>query len=69
MSHNKIFFLNQSQMPTHYYNILADVPVQMDPPLHPGTKKPAGPQDLSTDIPNGAYQTGSYSRTIHRNSG
>ena len=51
MSHNKIVFLSQSQMPTYYYNVLADVPVQMDPPLHPTTKQPIGPQDLSAIFP------------------
>ena len=51
MSNSKIVFLDQSKMPTHYYNVLADVPAQMDPPLHPGTKQPAGPQDLSAIFP------------------
>ncbi|MCX6169083.1 MAG: TrpB-like pyridoxal phosphate-dependent enzyme [Ignavibacteriales bacterium] len=51
MSSNKIIFLDQSQMPTHYYNILADFPIPMDPPLHPGTKQPIGPQDLSAIFP------------------
>jgi tryptophan synthase beta chain len=51
MTKNKIIFLEQSKMPTHYYNVLADVPVPMDPPLHPGTKQPAGPQDLSAIFP------------------
>lgn len=51
MSSNKIVFLEQSKMPTHYYNVLADCPVEMDPPLHPGTKQPAGPQDLAAIFP------------------
>lgn len=51
MSSNKILFLEQSKLPTHYYNILADMPEPMAPPLHPGTKQPAGPQDLSAIFP------------------
>lgn len=51
MSSNKIVFLEQTQMPTHYYNIQADLPTPMAPPLHPGTKQPAGPQDLSAIFP------------------
>ncbi|MFA7421859.1 MAG: TrpB-like pyridoxal phosphate-dependent enzyme [Melioribacteraceae bacterium] len=51
MSSNKIVFLEQKQMPTHYYNIQADLPTPMAPPLHPGTKQPAGPQDLSSIFP------------------
>lgn len=51
MSNSKIVFLDQTKMPTHYYNVLADVPLQMGPPLHPGTKQPVGPQDLSAIFP------------------
>lgn len=51
MSSNKIVFLEQSKIPTHYYNILADMPEPMEPPLHPATKQPAGPQDLSAIFP------------------
>ncbi len=51
MSSSKIVFLDQTKMPTHYYNVLADIPVPMDPPLHPGTKQPVGPQDLSAIFP------------------
>jgi len=51
MTKNKIIFLEQSKIPTHYYNVLADVPVPMDPPLNPATKQPAGPQDLSAIFP------------------
>lgn len=51
MSSNKIIFLDQSKIPTNYYNILADVKVPMDPPLHPVTKQPIGPQDLSAIFP------------------
>ena len=51
MSSNKIVYLEQSKMPTHYYNIQADLPVPMEPPLNPGTKQPAGPQDLTPIFP------------------
>jgi tryptophan synthase beta chain len=51
MSKNKIFFLEQSKIPTHYYNITTDIGVPMAPPLHPGTKQPIGPQDLAALFP------------------
>jgi tryptophan synthase beta chain len=51
MSSNKIVFLDQSKMPTHYYNIQADLPVPIAPALHPGTKQPAGPQDFAAIFP------------------
>ena len=43
--------LNADQIPTHYYNILADLPFSMDPPLHPGTKQPIGPDDMLPIFP------------------
>ena len=51
MSSSKIVFLEQSKIPANYYNILADMPESMAPPLHPGTKEPVGPQDLSAIFP------------------
>jgi tryptophan synthase beta chain len=43
--------LEDREMPTSYYNILADLPRPLDPPLHPGTGKPIGPDDLSAIFP------------------
>lgn len=51
MSSSKVLFLEQSKIPTHYYNVLADMPEPMAPPLHPATKQPVGPQDLSAIFP------------------
>ena len=45
--------LTESEMPTHWYNIQADLPRPVDPPLHPGTKQPVGPDDLSPIFPMG----------------
>ncbi|MCJ7663314.1 MAG: TrpB-like pyridoxal phosphate-dependent enzyme [Desulfobacterales bacterium] len=42
-----MFFLDQKDMPTKWYNVLADMPEPMPPYLHPGTKKPLGPEDLA----------------------
>lgn len=44
--------LNESEMPTRWYNIQADMPNLPKPPLHPGTRKPIGPQDLSAIFPD-----------------
>jgi len=46
-----IINLSQKEIPTHYYNIVPDLPKPLDPPLHPGTKKPIGPEDLSAIFP------------------
>jgi len=42
-----MFFLDQKDMPTKWYNVLADMPEPMPPYLHPMTKKPLGPEDLA----------------------
>ncbi len=43
--------LEEREMPTAYYNIVPDLPEPMAPPLHPGTGKPIGPQDLAAIFP------------------
>jgi tryptophan synthase beta chain len=43
--------LPESRIPTHWYNIQADLPAPIPPPLHPGTLQPAGPDDLSPIFP------------------
>ena len=38
-------------MPKTWYNIAADLPKPLSPPLHPGTLKPVGPDDLAPLFP------------------
>ncbi|MCZ2108507.1 MAG: TrpB-like pyridoxal phosphate-dependent enzyme [Dehalococcoidia bacterium] len=45
------FFLNESEIPTHWYNIAADLKTPPAPPLHPGTHQPLGPADLAPLFP------------------
>lgn len=45
------FLLPENQIPTHWYNIVADMPHRPPPPLHPGTKQPIGPADLAPIFP------------------
>ncbi|MEL6271503.1 MAG: TrpB-like pyridoxal phosphate-dependent enzyme [Chloroflexota bacterium] len=45
------FDLPQSDIPRQWYNIQADLPRPLPPPLHPGTKEPIGPQDLAPLFP------------------
>ena len=45
------FVLSEDQLPTHYYNIAADLPVPAPPPLHPGTREPIGPEMLAPLFP------------------
>ena len=39
--------LDEDAIPKRWYNIQADLPSPLDPPLNPQTKKPASPDDLA----------------------
>jgi len=47
----KKIFLPESEMPRQWYNIAADMPTPMEPPLNPGTGEPLGPDDLAAIFP------------------
>ena len=46
-----VFTLGSEQIPTHWYNIVADLPTAPPPPLHPATHEPVGPDDLAPLFP------------------
>jgi len=43
--------LDEAEMPTQWYNIVADLPEPPAPPLHPHTHEPIGPDDLAPLFP------------------
>lgn len=43
--------LPESDLPTHWYNIVPDLPTRPPPVLHPGTHEPVGPDDLAPLFP------------------
>ena len=43
--------LDESEMPTQWYNVTADLPTPPPPVLHPGTLEPVGPDDLAPLFP------------------
>jgi tryptophan synthase beta chain len=45
------FVLDEDRIPRAWYNIAADLPVPLPPPLHPGTGLPLGPADLEPLFP------------------
>jgi tryptophan synthase beta chain len=45
------YLLPEEQIPTTWYNLMADLPSPPPPPLHPGTHKPIGPADLAPLFP------------------
>jgi tryptophan synthase beta chain len=50
------FLLSERDIPTHWVNLLPDLPGDPLPPLNPGTKEPAGPDDLTPIFPMGLIQ-------------
>jgi tryptophan synthase beta chain len=45
------FLLGEDQVPSHWVNLLPDLPGDPMPPLNPATKQPAGPDDLTPIFP------------------
>ncbi|MCP1716085.1 tryptophan synthase beta chain [Methanocalculus alkaliphilus] len=44
-------YLDEESIPRTWYNIQADLPTPLDPPLHPATGKPVIPDDLAPIFP------------------
>ena len=51
MSDTVKYLLPENEIPKSWYNLMADLPSQPSPPLHPGTKQPIGPDDLAPLFP------------------
>ncbi len=51
MSKNRKITLSESEIPTHWYNVVADMPNKPLPPLNPGTGEPIGPEALAPLFP------------------
>jgi tryptophan synthase beta chain len=47
------YLLSEREIPTHWINLLPDLPGELLPPLNPGTLAPAGPDDLTPIFPMG----------------
>ncbi|MDA8232562.1 MAG: TrpB-like pyridoxal phosphate-dependent enzyme [Magnetospirillum sp.] len=45
------YLLPEEMLPKAWYNLAADLPVPLAPPLHPGTGQPIGPDDLAPIFP------------------
>ena len=56
MSDATKFVLPESEMPKAWYNLQADLPFELPPVLHPGTKQPVGPADLAPLFPMALIQ-------------
>ncbi len=56
MSDQNQYLLQESQVPTRWYNIAADLQSPPFPPLHPATGMPIGPDDLAPLFPMAVIQ-------------
>jgi tryptophan synthase beta chain len=56
MSEPTKYVLPESEIPTAWVNLMADLPGDPLPPLHPGTKEPLGPEDLAPLFAMGLIQ-------------
>ena len=45
--------LDETKIPTHWYNIVPDFPEPPPPHLHPGTREPLAPEDMTALFPMG----------------
>jgi len=45
------YLLDETRIPKHWYNLVADLPAAPPPVLHPGTLQPVGPDDLAPLFP------------------
>ncbi|HEX8105269.1 MAG TPA: TrpB-like pyridoxal phosphate-dependent enzyme [Solirubrobacteraceae bacterium] len=53
MSEPTKYLLPEDAIPTHWVNLLPELPGEPLPPLNPGTGQPAGPEDLTPIFPMG----------------
>src|SRR3990170_3130239 len=51
MSQQINFNLGEKDIPKNWYNLLADFPEPLPPPLHPGTKQPVTPDMMTAIFP------------------
>ena len=50
------YLLTEDEMPTTWYNLVADLPEPPPPPLHPATHEPIGPEALAPLFPMGLIE-------------
>ena len=63
------FLLDETQIPTQWYNVIPDLPSPPPPPLHPGTRQPVGPDDLAPLFPMALIEQEVTDRVVRRHPG
>ena len=69
MSQTTRFSLSQADIPKQWYNLLADFPEPLPPPLHPGTRQPVAPEMMTQIFPENLVQAGNVPGPMGRNPG
>ena len=59
--------LNESDIPRQWYNVAADMPNPVKPPLHPGTGQPTNTIGLEVEDTFGATHATTTTLTIYNN--
>ena len=67
--HTVKYLLSEDAIPTHWINLLPDLPGDPLPPLHPGTLAAGGPGRPRADLPDGADRAGGLGRARDRDPG
>lgn len=63
MDKQKRYLLSEQEIPTHWYNIQADMPNKPLPPLNPATGQPLKPEDLFPSLQKNFAVKSSIRRT------
>ena len=69
MSDKVKYPLDEERIPRARYNVQADLPAPLPPVLHPGTGKPAGPDDLAPLFPTAPIAREGLDRARDRDPG
>ena len=60
------FLLDETQIPTQWYNVVPDLPAPPPPPLHPGHARAGRPGRPGAAVPDGADRAGGHRRAVRR---
>ena len=60
------YLLDEEEIPKKWYNVAADMPTPLDPPLHPGTLKPLCGPGHGDDLSQSAHPARDEHRPLDR---
>ena len=63
------FLLDETQIPTQWYNLVPDLPAPPPPPLHPGHPRAGRSRRPGSAVPDGADHAGGHRGAVRRHPG